>query len=157
MWKWAYLEDVASRFEELDSVAVVGEGEDVVKFFLQPKSETLVVSFGPGEAAQGPRHEVFGEDPLQALLAFKQRLVLERFDVVYVAARGSFRETLRLLYALQGVAHDETLLIFTGCEEADHLRAWERCVERGLLEETRVIDAQWREGRFVFGRVFSKE
>ena len=160
----AYVEDVVDRFEEIDSVALVGMGcGGVASALLELSYEALVVSFSQrGIDGEDPRHEVFLGDPLLSVLAFKNELLLERFDVIFVSFPGEFREVLRLLYALKGVAHDETLLIFTGVEIAEsHLAAWRRCIQWGMIEETNSLSDGcghfWKEGRFLFSKIFSDE
>ena len=158
----AYVLDVVDRFEEIDSIAVVGSRcVGLVEALLEERKEALVVSFSQKGVEKGNvRHEVFLGDPLLAVMDFKNRFSLERFDVIFVTLPGEFREMLRLLYALKGVAHDQTLLIFTGVEsEESHLAAWKRCIERGMIEETNSVSDghshNWKEGRYLFSKIFS--
>ena len=157
----AYVRDVVDRFEELDSIAVVGMGcGGLVPALLEAREDSIVVSFsknGPEET--DARHEMFLGDPLLSVIDFKNQFSLERFDVIFVTLPGEFHEMLRLLFALKGVAHDQTLLIFTGVEETEsHLTAWKRCIERGVIEETNSVSDghghNWKEGRYLFDTLF---
>lgn len=156
----AYVEDVVGRFDAIDSIAVVGGG-GVVPALLD-LSDALVVSFSKeGAVVDEKRHTVFLGEPRDSILSFKNTFSLERFDLIFVCASGEFHEMLRLIYALQGVAHDQTVLIFSGVEKGpSHSAAWRRCVERGVIEETNSLDDGcghlWKEGRYLFGRVFSE-
>ena len=160
----SYVKDVVERFDEIDSIAVVGRGcAGVVPALLGLSDEALVVSFSEnGTVVDENRHKVFLGNPLESILTFKEAFSLERFDVIFVMFPGEFHEMLRLLHALKGVAHDQTLLVFLGVESTEsHLAAWVRCIQRGVIEETNSLGDgcghRWKEGRYLFSRVFSDE
>ena len=149
---WEDAAILSARLPELESLLFVGSfSEEECALFVSFFEEVEPLFFLENRAEEKPTGQVL----LEKISEYAKEFPNKRHDLMLVDLNGDFRLLLKTLFALQGLAHERTLVLFKVVEGSRvHLPVWERCREKGVLEELGWWkDSQggcWREGRYLF-------